>query len=309
MRAAIFGGTGFVGSYIVDALLAAGHEPALLVRPGSEGKVRQADRCRQVQGGIDDDAAIVSTLEGCKAAIYLIGILREVPARGITFRALQLEGARRVIDAAKASGARRFLLMSANGVRQDGTGYQRTKFEAERYLAGSGLAGTVMRPAVIFGNPRGRQEFATRLCDQMVRPPIPAPSFFSGLSPSRGSFSMTPVHVEDIAEAFVRALDSDAAVGQTLELGGGEELSFSDIIRRVAAACGRRKFIVPFPALPVRLAATLLDRFGFFPITRDQLVMLMEGNTVATERDFNRLDISPVAMTVERLAYLRQDAR
>lgn len=304
MRTAIFGGTGFVGSYLIDALLAAGHEPALLVRPGSEYKVRHADRCRVTAGEINNPSAIDATLDGCDAAIYLIGVLREDPSAGITFRAMQYEGACRAIDAAKSRNVDRFLLMSANGVKPDGTPYQRTKFEAERYLDGSGLRGTVIRPTVIFGDPRGRMEFGTQLRDQMIRPPIPAPAFFPGLSPSR-SFSMTPVFVEDVARAFVNALTSDATIGKTLELGGSEELAWPEIIRRIARASGRRKLIIPVPVLAVRLAATLLDRFSFFPVTRDQLVMLMEGNTVPTTRDFDLLGISPAAMTVDRLAYLR----
>jgi uncharacterized protein YbjT (DUF2867 family) len=305
MRAAIFGGTGFVGSYLIDALVDAGHEPSVLVRRGSEHKVRHADRCRLVSGEIDDKAAIASTLENSDVAIYLIGILRENPPAGITFKALQLDGACRVIDAAKAKGVRRFLLMSANGVRKDGTTYQRTKFEAEQYLAYSKLPGTVFRPAVIFGDPRGRMEFGTQLRDEMIRLPVPAPAFFSGLLPSRGSFSMTPVFVEDVALAFSRSLHNEAVVSRTLKLGGSEELSWREIIQRVAAASGRRKLIVPVPVMPVRLAAALLDRFDFFPLSRDELTMLMEGNSVTTQRDFEMLGIKPVAMTVDQLAYLR----
>jgi len=196
-------------------------------------------------------------------------------------------------------------LMSANGVKQDGTAYQRSKFEAERYLESSGLRGTVMRPAVIFGDPRGRMEFATQLRNQMIRPPIPAPAFFSGLSPRRGTFSMTPVFVEDVARAFQRSLGNDAAVGRTLRLGGSEGLPWPAIIRRIAEASGRRKLIVPVPATAVHVAAALLDRFSLFPITRDQLAMLMEGNRVASTSDFDLLGLSPAAMTVDRLAYLR----
>jgi NADH dehydrogenase len=305
MRTAIFGGTGFVGSYLVDALLGAGHEPSLLVRPGSERKVRQADRCRLTIGDVGDGAAIASTLEGCDAAIYLIGILREDPAKGVTFRAMQYDGPRQVIDAAKFRHIERFLLMSANGVKADGTRYQRSKFEAERYLERTGLRGTVIRPSVIFGDPRGRVEFATQLRDQMIRPPVPAPAFFSGRSPRRGTFSMTPVFVEDVAHAFQKSLDNDGTIGRTLHLGGSEELTWPAIIRRIAEACGRRKLIVPVPATAVHVAAALLDRFRFFPITRDQLAMLMEGNTVPTTDDFELLGLRPAAMTVDRLGYLR----
>lgn len=305
MRVAIFGGTGFVGRYIVEALLAAGHDPVLLVRPGSEQKVPHADRCQLVPGDIDNAAAIVSTLRNCDAAIWLIGILRERPAEGITFQGLQFEAACRVIDTAVAQSVPRFLLMSANGVAADGTPYQRSKYQAEQHLAASGLAGTVFRPSVVFGNPHGRMEFCTQLRDQMIRPPLPAPAFFTGLSPSKGSFSMSPVFVEDVAAAFVRSLDAAEAIGATWELGGPDALRWPEILRRIARACGRSKLILPVPVLPLRLAAGVLDRFSFFPVTRDQLTMLLEGNVVNSEEAFQRLGITPAPFADEQLDYLR----
>lgn len=305
MRVALFGGTGFIGSYIVEALLDAGHEPVVLVRPGSEHWVRHAERCHLVPGEVGNAAAVASACKSCDAVMWLIGILREQAKRGITFEALQYEAASRVIDTAVAQHVPRFLLMSANGAAAEGTPYQRSKYRAERHLAASNLAATVFRPSVVFGNPRGRMEFCTQLRDQMVRPPLPAPAFYRGLSPRRGSFSMSPVFVGDVARAFVRALEAEETVGQTLPLGGPETLRWREIIRRIAVATGRRKLIVPVPVLPVRCAAALFDRFAFFPVTRDQLTMLMEGNTVSSQRAFELLHISPAAFSVEQLAYLR----
>jgi len=305
MRVALFGGTGFIGGYLVDALLAAGHDPVLLVRAGSEHKVRQAGRCRLVPGDVGNAAAIASVLKSCDAAVFLIGILREEPQKGITFEALQYEAACRVIDAASAQGVRRLLLMSANGASADGTPYETTKYRAERHLAESGLDGTVFRPSVVFGDPRGRMEFGTQLRNQMVRPPLPAPAFFTGISPRHGTFAMTPVHVRDVAAAFVGCLDVNETVGETYPLGGPDTLDWPEILRRIAAASGRRKLIVPVPVLPLKLAATVLDRFAFFPVTRDQLDMLVEGNVVTSQRAFERLGIEPAAFSVEELSYLR----
>lgn len=304
MRVALIGATGFVGGYVVDALLAAGHQPSLLVRPGSGHKARQADRCRTVPGSIADSAAIAGLLADADAAIYLAGILREAPSRGVTFTAVQYDGARRCIDIAAEKGLRRFLLMSANGVRPDGTPYQRSKYRAEQYLRDSGLAWTVFRPSVIFGDPRGATEFCTQLRDQMVRPPLPAVSFFSGISPSRGAAMMSPTHVEDVAAAFCRALTSSAMIDRVLPLGGPEILSWPDIVRRVALVCNRRKWVIPVPASLMRLPALMFDRFGWFPVTRDQLTMLMQGNTVRDFEAFDALGISPRRLSGETLDYL-----
>jgi NADH dehydrogenase len=309
MRVALFGATGFVGSYIIDALLAAGHLPVVMVRPGSEHKVRQSDHCITVPGDIGDGAAVAATLRDCDAAIYLIGILREDPAAGITFESMQFDGAKRCIDAAAERGVSRFLLMSANGVCADGTAYQRSKFKAEQYLAKSGLAWTVFRPSVLFGEPRGRMEFCTQLLEQMIEPPIPAPAFFTGLLPGRGGFAMSPVQVEDVAQAFVRSLTEPRCEGQVYPLGGAETLEWPEIIKRIAAAAGRRKLILPAPAFAVRAACLLLDRYAWFPMTRDQLTMLLEGNAVESRAAFETLKIRERAMTAAALSYLTDGAR
>jgi len=278
MRVAIFGGTGFVGSFLVDALIASGHEPSVLVRPGSEGKVRRANRCRLVPGDVTSEKAIDAALKNCDAAIYNVGILREVPKQGITFEELQYDGVVRVVEAAKNRGVRRLLLMSANGVKSPGTPYQDTKFRAEEHAKGSGLDVTIFRPSVIFGDPRGLMEIATQLNAQMITPPIPAVGFFTGWSPKQGAVVMSPVHVEDVVQAFVVALDDLSTVGNTYVLAGPEILSWSDMLRRIAQSVGRDKWILPMPIGFMRFAATLFDWLPFFPVTRDQLTMLAEGN-------------------------------
>ena len=128
MKVGIIGGTGFVGTYLTEALLRAGHEPSLLVRPGSEEKLGETKGVRTVSGDLGSATALLDVLTGCDAAIFNVGILREFPERGISFDELHLHAARRVMQAAEQSGIKRFLLMSANGVKADGTAYQASKF-------------------------------------------------------------------------------------------------------------------------------------------------------------------------------------
>lgn len=280
MRVALFGGTGFVGSYLVDALVEHGHEPALLVRPGSAGRVADGAALSIVDGSIDDERALRAVLDGADAAIYNIGLLREFPARGITFRELHFEAARRTMDLAAQAGVRRFVLMSANGVRAQGTEYQCTKYLAEEYLKTTALEWTIFRPSVIFGDPRGRMEFATRLYREVVRSPLPAPLFYQGLLPTgAGGFQLSPVHVQDVARVFVCSLDDPGMAGRIVPLGGPEALSWKEILQRIAGATGHSLLALPVPAWGVRPLAAMLERFAFFPLTRDQLTMLLEGNT------------------------------
>jgi len=279
MHVAIVGGTGFVGSYLCEALVRAGHTLSLLVRAGSEDRVAVQSGVRIVAGELASAASLDELVEGCDAVLYNVGILREIPRSGVTFEAMQYQGVVDTLAAARRAGVRRCLLMSANGVKSPGTRYQDSKFRAERHALESGLDVTVIRPSVVFGDPRGRMEFATQLRRDMVDMPLPAVAFFSGLSPAEGAVVMSPVHVEDVADAFVAALGDDETIGRIYELGGPEVLTWTDMIERIGAAVGRKKLILPMPIGVMRLAATLFDRLSFFPVTRDQLTMLEEGNT------------------------------
>jgi NADH dehydrogenase len=304
MRVAVFGGTGFVGGYLLEALVKAGHEPTVLVRPGSEEKVRSSGDCRLVAGQIESVEAIKTTLESCDAVIYNIGILREFPRLGITFEELQFQGVVRVVDAAREMGVNRLLLMSANGVKAFGTAYQDTKYRAEQYALQSSLQATVFRPSVIFGDPRGSMEFATQLYQDMVASPLPAVGFFSGLRPGEGQILMSPVHIEDVAQAFTKALSDTSTVGRVYALGGPEILSWQEMIKRIAKATGRRKLILPFPVQLMKLGAAALDRLPQFPVTRDQLTMLTEGNTASPEQIESLIGRKPRAFTDQTLGYL-----
>ncbi|MDH3439565.1 MAG: NAD(P)H-binding protein [Gammaproteobacteria bacterium] len=305
MKVAVIGATGFVGSYIVAALEHSGHKVSLLVRPGSEDKVPAGDHFRLTTGDVDSSEALDSVLSDCDAVVYCIGILREIPKKGITFEALQFDGVVRTVEAARRCDVGRFLLMSANGVERTGTDYQSTKFRAEQHVLASGLDATIFRPSVIFGNPHGRMEIATQLCRDMVRVPYPAVGFFTGLSPKDGAVKMSPVHVSDVARAFLAALRDPSTIGQTFVLGGPEILSWTAMIRRIAATVGRRKWILPYPIFLMKAIAGLLDWLPAFPVTRDQLTMLAEGNTAHCAELESLIGRTATRFEPEHLEYLR----
>ena len=305
MNVTLVGGTGFVGGYLVDALLAAGHAVSLLVRSGSEQKALRRAECRLVAGSIDSPEAIAEAVTGSDAVIYNIGILREFPRQGITFENSQYRGVVRTAEAAQGAGVRRMLLMSANGVKSTGTAYQETKSRAEEAVKKSGLEYTIFRPSVIFGAPRGTLEIATQLYRDMIKPPLPAVGFHTGWSPTRGRILMSPVAATDVADAFVGALEDPATVGKTYSLGGPEVLSWTDMLLRVADAAGKSKTILPMPIFLMKVAATLFDWLPFFPVTRDQLTMLAEGNTADPAELQQLIKRDALPFSASNLSYLR----
>ena len=213
-------------------------------------------------------------------------------------------------------GVKRFLLMSALGT-SCGPGvskYFTAKHLAEQAVKNTELSWTILRPSSIFGDPRGfgRPEFCTMLKKDMLNLipfpgflPFPVPAFFTGLNPfNAGSFSLSMIHAVDVATLFANVLEDDTAIGKTLELGGKQEVNWNEILKAIAAASGKKIFMMPVPFFAVWLVALLFDRFTWFPATRDQLQDLVRGNTCDSGELLKKYAIEPIPFTVENLNYL-----
>ena len=307
-KIAVFGGTGFVGSHIIKELVTIECTPKVLVREGSEKKLLHSDHCSIIPGDISSVKNIEKTLSGTEAVIYVIGIIREFPQKGITFEKLHFQAAIRCMKTALNLGVKRFILMSANGVKPNGTDYQKTKYMSEQYLKDTDLDWTVFRPSLIFGDPQGKIEFCSQLRDDMLSIPLPAPLFYKGIVPKNaGSFSMSPINVKNVAEFFVKALDEKSTFHQTYEIGGINSFSWKELVSIIATASGKKKWKIPTPAFPVKIMASVFDRFPWFPITRDQLSMLLEGNMCDPKKLFEEFDIEPLDFSATNLSYLRAE--
>lgn len=286
MRVFVVGGTGFVGQEVVRRLLLRGHTPLVLARrprPLPQGAVL-------VQGDIAREAP---DLEGAEAALYLAGIIRE---RGQTFRAVHVEGVRNLLRAMERAGVGRLLHMSALGARPEAPSrYHRTKAEGEALVRQSGLSHAIFRPSLIFGP---GDEFFGKVLRGLVCSPLPFVPLIGD-----GSFPFRPVYVGDVAEAFVGALER--GLEGTYDLVGPKEYTFRELLLLVMEVLGRRK---PFLSLPLWLMdrlIPLLSPLPFSPLTRDQYLMLKEGNTAPFPEALKALLPQPVALEAVLPGYLR----
>ena len=198
MKVFLTGGTGFVGSEVLRQLVAAGHSVRVLAREGSEGKLTAAENVEIHSGDVTDASSLVGALANCDAVIHLVGIIREFPGRGVTFRKIHVEGTGNILEAAVEQGVQRFLHMSSNCTRERGNAaYHRTKWQAEELVRDSTLDWTIFRPSVIFGP---GSEFVGMLAELIRRIPV-VPVI------GDGQYRMQPVALEQVAASFVKALE------------------------------------------------------------------------------------------------------
>lgn len=284
MRIALTGATGFVGSGVLGRLLRRGHEVRVLVRDQTRAaRLRDFGAVEVVAGSLGDEAALRSLVAGTEAVVHLVGIIAET--KGQTYQTVHVEGTARLVAAAAAAGARRFVHMSALGARADAaaTAYHRSKAAGEDVVRRSGLSHAIVRPAIIAGPGNVPLKL---MCDLLrLAPVLPVVG--------DGRYRIQPVSLDDVAEVFAIALERPDLVG-SFDVAGPEQLTWHEMMDRLEAALGvkRPRLGVPLPL--VRLGAFLGDLApDLAPITTEQLQMLLEGATTAENAIETRFGIRP----------------
>ena len=265
MRIFLAGGTGFVGGHVRCALLENGHELRLLSHRRHAGTEPGIEA---VEGDVTRPETLAAAMQECDAVINLVGIIREFPARGITFEKLHVEATKNLLAAARHAGIRRFIQMSALGARPDAVSrYHQTKYQAEEAVRTSGLDWTIFRPSVIFGP---KDDFINKLANLVKKLPV-VPVI------GDGCYRLQPIDGNDVARCFAMALEMPETVGQSYGLCGRDRISYRELLTIVARTLGKRSVrTLQVPVSFMTLVTPLLQRFSFFPITMDQITMLLE---------------------------------
>jgi uncharacterized protein YbjT (DUF2867 family) len=265
MKIFLTGGTGFIGGHLRRELLQKGHQIRLLTHRRGEGLEQGIE---QVEGDVTRPDTFAEKVKGCDAVINLVGIIREFPARGITFEQLHVVATKNVIAAARNAGVTRHLQMSALGTRPAAlSNYHRSKFRAEEEVRQSGLGWTIFRPSIVFGP---KDDFINKLAGYIRSYPA-IPVIGDGL------YRMQPISADDVARCFVMALEMPETTGKAFDLCGTDRLRYIDMLDTIGRVMGKRHVPKISSPLPVMKAIVpLLQSFPFFPITMDQLTMLTE---------------------------------
>ena len=297
--AAVFGGSGFIGRYVVRLLARAGMTVRVAVRDTEAALfLKTAGTIGQVvplRAPVTDDRAVKRAVEGADWVVNLTGILSE--SRAATFQAIHVESAGRVARAATAAGASRLVHMSAIGADPASPSrYGASKGDGENLVRAAFPDATILRPSVVFGP---EDHFFNRFAGMTRMLPF--------MPVIEGATRMQPVYVGDVADAVLAALRSDTALGKTYELGGPKAWMFVDLLAYILKVTGRDLPLVNMPRGLIWLQACVMERLPGKLLTRDQLRMLARDNVVASGA-MGLADLGVTATAVEQIvpAYLRR---
>lgn len=260
MRVLLTGATGFVGSHVARALVAAGHEVRALVRPTSpRDLLADVPEIAWAPGDILDAPSLPAAVRGCDAVIHTAAMVAFAPAQAAEQRQVNVEGTRHVLEAARAAGVKRFVHTSSvaaigmgpegqvadEETRYDfppGLPYNETKRDAERLVRrAEGIETVCLNPALVFGP--GEVHRRTLPLFRAVK---------WGLAPLVPRGGNTLCDVRDVAAAHVAAL-TRGEPGQRYIL-GGPMLTFRELLTTLAEVTGGARPIAELPPALVRAA-------------------------------------------------------
>ena len=239
-RLALTGGTGFVGSHVLDVALAAGHQVSALTRRPQPARQGVA----WVEGALDRAEALDRLCEGADAVVHVAGVVSAPDRAG--FAKGNIAGTQAVLAAASRAGVRRFVHVSSLAAREPGlSAYGWSKADSERLVAASGLAWTIVRPPGVFG-PRDAETLPLFRAARHRLVPLPPAG-------GRGSWIYAP----DLAALLVTLASGTPSYGATLEPDDGtpEGWDHRAFARAIGAAVDRRVLPLPLPRPLLSLAA------------------------------------------------------
>jgi uncharacterized protein YbjT (DUF2867 family) len=298
-RITVFGGSGFIGRYVVRRLAAEGWVVRVAVRdPIGAAFLKTAGNVGQVVPMRADitaeDAIVEAAVAGADAVINLVGILYERGRR--TFRAVQADAPARLARIAAQAGVERFVQMSALGADPESPSlYARSKAAGETGVLAAFPHATIIRPSIVFGPEDG---FFNRFA-RMARY-SPALPLIGG-----GETRFQPVYVRDVADAIMRTLHEDSARGQTYELGGPHIYTFRALMELMLRELRRHRGLIPIPFWLADIQASVLQWLPVPPLTRDQVALLRVDNVLSgTKPGLPELGIQPTALELILPTYL-----
>lgn len=290
------GATGFVGTYVLEKLTASGFNVKALIR--NKNKIKKYyNNCEYITGDVLNTNTFEQSLDGIDVIVNLIGIIREIKSRGITFDKLHVEATKNLLMMADKYGIKRFIQMSANGVSDNSKiKYYHTKYVAEELVRKSNTTYTIFRPSIIFGKGDG---FITMLAKKMKILP-----FFINFG--KGNFPFQVISVDDVATYFAESINNEATFNKTFCLCGDEIYTFKEIISLIQNEMQLKRMIIPVPVNLIKIITTLLGNLDSFPMTSDQLQMLLEGNVCNENCIDHIIKIKKIALT-EKIADILEE--
>ena len=264
----VTGATGFVGRSVVKALRTRGKDVRCLVRSPARARRVTDYGVELAFGDVTDPESVARAMSGVDAVVHLVAIIRERGRR--TFDLVNRQATETVAREARLAGVRHMVHVSAIGAREDPAfSYLHSKWQGEQAVKSSGVAYTILRPSILFGE---GDEFINTLAGMVKALPIVPVA-------GTGRALLQPISVDEVGAIAADVAGNPRFVGRTIELGGPQRLSYDEIVDVVKRTLGVRRLKVHIPLSLIFPAIRIMEAvIPNPPATTNQLRMLALDN-------------------------------
>lgn len=262
----VTGASGFVGGHVVDALLARGDHVVTLVRSAEKAKPFTERNVHTIIGSLSDEQSLKEAVQGVAGVFHIAAVFREAKLPDSAYFEINVQGTRRLLDAAVSAGVPRFIYCSTNGVHGDIKNppadetapyapcdiYQESKVESEKvvfdYFSKQKIKGVILRPAMIYG-PRDTRLFKIFKMIKKER------FFYVGKGEALCHF----IDVRDLAQAFLSAMDATALNNEAYLIANDTIIPLNKFCNMVAGYLGVSQPWIHIPLVPMQLLGDLCE--------------------------------------------------
>jgi NADH dehydrogenase len=282
----ILGGSGFVGTALTQQLSVAGYEVKVLTRRRESSKhLILIPNVNVVECNVMNDIQLQENLKGAYAVINLIGVLHE--SKKFSFQRMHHDLPQRILKFCTKLGINRMIQMSALQASEHAPSqYLKSKGLGEKFLLGQSkkINVTIIRPSIIFG----RGDSFINLFAKLIK-------FLPVILLAKPNAKFQPIYVENVASAFVEAIDNPITYGKSFDLAGPTAYTFREIIQYVAKVLNKKRLVIGLNDVLSYCQAFLMELMPIKLMTRDNLKS-MSVESVSNKPFPAYLSFKPVAM-------------
>lgn len=298
----VTGATGFIGRNLVRELLAQGL-PVRCLLPENRARrlLRDYENTERVPdivpGHVLDPEALYQAVTGVHTIIHLESAQWWGTERNL--ERIELAGTRNLVTVARSARVGRIISLSHLGASTSSAYVlHRIKGQVEDIIRHSGLAYTILRSGIVFGED---DAFFNHIAMTLATNPI------LHLMPGQGEIALHPIFIDDLVQCILRSLDSLDAVDNMMEIGGPEYITYEDLLLTIMRITGNRRLIIPIPPYLLRLMTRIYGLIFPRSLTTPQwLDILATNRTTQLGNTFDYFGIRPRRIEDTMLTYMKK---
>ena len=275
----VTGASSEMGSALIRQLL---NNSDLKIRAMVHRSLVNVSGCEIRPGNLKNKGLLVRALSGVDTVVHMAALTKST--RESDYFEVNVSGTKNLIDACLESGVKKIIYISSAAASLHGGGYSRSKLEAEQSIKKSGMKWLILRPSEVYGQRAG--DSINRLI-RWIQRYIFVPVL------GTGTCKLSPVFIDDVVSAIAVSIFNKELENETIVLAGPEELTYDDLVDRVAAYFGVKRFKLHLPAGLIRFGMTVMPKLGMNILVPDQISRLLCNKSFGIDLAKEKLDYSP----------------